>query len=211
LFKEEEETKEEKTKEEFIEVYGFKQLSKNMQGYNDFQYKLNETYIHTGKVEYKNGFHFCKTLEDLLTLRGCVPNFRYFWVKGLVPKKIYNDYFMTHELVAKEITIIKEIPFLDIIKETEYKDYILTEEDVKEADEHSLNYVRARKALQADLSNVVTKAYIDFLLFNLEFNYYSFQVVQKVIKLIQASQSMNINFEITHKYVMDILKEPKFL
>lgn len=134
---------EEKPKEEWVWVEGFKGLDYKMCGHGDFQYELGKTYEENDK-EIKachSGFHFCLSLDDVMKYYPYYSNSfttRYFKVKGLVRKSdlenygtkvptvsyIYGGHGVSFDetidkLAAKSIIILEEIP-----KEEIWKEYI---------------------------------------------------------------------------------------
>ena len=127
---------EEKPKEEWIWVEGFKGLDYQMRGYGNFQYELGKTYEENDKeiIACHSGFHFCLNLDDVMEYYHYMSNSftnRYFKVKALVRKSDYEKYgtednsaLLTtrvnsvgtltstkiDKLVAKSIILLEEIP-----------------------------------------------------------------------------------------------------
>ena len=124
---------EEKPKEEWIWVEGFKGLDYQMRGYGNFQYELGKTYEENDKeiIACHSGFHFCLNLDDVMEYYHYMNNSftnRYFKVKALVRKSDYEKYRTTDDirsnlptyiykssiridkLVAKSIILLEEIP-----------------------------------------------------------------------------------------------------
>lgn len=114
--------------EENIEVIGYKGMTYDMKGYNDFQYKVGITYKEEGQlVLCEHGFHFCRFLAQVFQYfppseEG--KKARYFKVKAKVTKSNYdhcitlgqpyysftNVYSVeTDKLVTNEITILEEV------------------------------------------------------------------------------------------------------
>lgn len=100
----------------WVWVEGYKGTDQDMRGYHGFQFKLNTTYMATGKVALcNNGFHFCLNLEDVINyFYNWLGNeyHRYFKVRALVKQKdveSYGDYH--HKIVAKEIILTEEITY----------------------------------------------------------------------------------------------------
>lgn len=135
---------EEKPKEEWVWVKGFKGLDYKMCGRGDFQYELGKTYEENDKeIEAcRSGFHFCLSLDDVMKYYHYTANSfttRYFKVKGLVRKSdlakygtkgqtilsftyspaVPTMYETIDKLAAKSIIILEEIP-----KEEIWKKYI---------------------------------------------------------------------------------------
>lgn len=124
---------EEKPKEEWVWIEGFKGLDYKMCGRNNFQYELRKTYEENDK-EIKtchSGFHFCLKLDDVMNYYHYTLNSfttRYFKVKGLVRKSDLENYGTKvstvsyvyglktssnetiDKLAAKSIIILEEIP-----------------------------------------------------------------------------------------------------
>lgn len=113
------------TEEEWVVVEGFKGTNKNMQGFDNFQFEMNETYAAEGEIELcENGFHLSLNLCDASGYHLWKEKSRYFKVKALVRKedlKNYGKILYLHptanrvdKLVAKEITFLEEIPLAEI-------------------------------------------------------------------------------------------------
>ena len=83
----------EKPKEKWIWVEGYKGTNAKMQGYGQFQFELGKNYATIGELGVcDNGFHFALKLKDVFNhyhLRG---NNRFFKVKALVKEEDYNKY-----------------------------------------------------------------------------------------------------------------------
>ena len=120
--KQEQETEIKVKKIEWIEVTGYKGMTKNMTAHDGFQYELGKTYTIEDPNSVKIcecGFHFSLDLKDVFNYYDLINNNRFFKVKALVRKEDYErygeieDYYFRSskidKLVAKEITILEEI------------------------------------------------------------------------------------------------------
>lgn len=108
----------EEEQEKYIWVKGYKGTNEKMQGFKNFQYTLNETYIHEGKLELCcSGFHFCRTLRDTFNYydHQTYTN-RYFEVEALVKEEDWSNENAA-KYIAKKIRLIREIE-LDELYET---------------------------------------------------------------------------------------------
>lgn len=119
---EKQEVEEVKKKEpEYVWVEGYKGTSKDMQGYNNFQYELGKEYTCEGEpIICENGFHFSLTLDDVFDyVKLWETQNRFFKVKALVRKSDYERYGHLdisgfsigpiNKLVAKSIILQSEI------------------------------------------------------------------------------------------------------
>lgn len=134
---------------EIIEVIGYKGMTYDMKGYNDFQYKVGITYKEEGQpVLCEHGFHFCRFLAQAFqyfspTDKG--KKARYFKVRAKVKKSTYDHcitlgqpYYLftnvysvgTDKLVTNEITILEEVNEKEIYEAllSDIRDYISLEQ-----------------------------------------------------------------------------------
>ena len=74
-----------------------------------FQYEIGKTYLADGDIKLcKNGFHFCKNLEDVFEYYGNDRGNRFFEVEGNViksdrKKSVANKIHIIRELTKKEV------------------------------------------------------------------------------------------------------------
>lgn len=119
--------------EEWVYVEGIKGMTKDMKGYDDFQFEVGKTYIKDGLIEIcKNGFHLSLNLEDVLHHYGICKGNRFFKVRALVRKKDLDEYgtitevdnffygkqkIIKNKLVSKEIEILEEFSDEELFEE----------------------------------------------------------------------------------------------
>ena len=119
--------------EEWVYVEGIKGMTKDMKGYDNFQFEVGKTYIKDGLIEIcKNGFHLSLNLEDVLNHYGLCRGNRFFKVRALVRKKDLDEYgtitevdnffygkqkIIKNKLVSKEIEILEELSDEELFEE----------------------------------------------------------------------------------------------
>ena len=119
--------------EEWVYVEGIKGMTKDMKGYDNFQFEVGKTYIKDGLIEIcKNGFHLSLNLEDVLHHYGICKGNRFFKVRALVRKKDLDEYgtitevdnffygkqkIIKNKLVSKEIEILEEFSDEELFEE----------------------------------------------------------------------------------------------
>lgn len=119
--------------EEWVYVEGIKGMTKDMKGYDNFQFEVGKTYIKDGLIEIcKNGFHLSLNLEDVLHHYGICKGNRFFKVRALVRKKDLDEYgtitevdnflygkqkIIKNKLVSKEIEILEELSDEELFEE----------------------------------------------------------------------------------------------
>lgn len=119
--------------EEWVYVEGIKGMTKDMKGYDNFQFEVGKTYIKDGLIEIcKNGFHLSLNLEDALHHYGICKGNRFFKVRALVRKKDLDEYgtitevdnffygkqkIIKNKLVSKEIEILEELSDEELFEE----------------------------------------------------------------------------------------------
>ena len=119
--------------EEWVYVEGIKGMTKDMKGYDNFQFEVGKTYIKDGLIEIcKNGFHLSLNLEDVLNHYGLCKGNRFFKVRALVRKKDLDEYgtvtevdnffygkqkIIKNKLVSKEIEILEELSDEELFEE----------------------------------------------------------------------------------------------
>ena len=119
--------------EEWVYVEGIKGMTKDMKGYDNFQFEVGKTYIKDGLIEIcKNGFHLSLNLEDVLNHYGICRGNRFFKVRALVRKKDLDEYgtitevdnflygkqkIIKNKLVSKEIEILEELSDEELFEE----------------------------------------------------------------------------------------------
>ena len=120
--------------EEWIWVDGIKGMTKDMKGYDGFQFEVGKTYIKDGLIEKcKNGFHFSMNLEDTIFYYELFKENRFFKVKALVRKEDLDEYggeeeienhfyfgkakYKINKLVSREIKIIEEFSDEELFEE----------------------------------------------------------------------------------------------
>jgi hypothetical protein len=170
------------TKEEWVEVEGYKGLNKDMTAYGGFKYEIGKTYAMDGK-DVKlcdNGFHFCLNQKDVY--KYYPPNFntRYFKVKGLVKKTDFDDYgssyfygsYRNDKIVAKEITLIEEISISEMdgaqAKFEEKYPFIKEMDFIPDTEEEYK--AKVREICERELSKSYSEAFRFFMLGN-DYNY----------------------------------------
>lgn len=80
----------------YIWVDGYKGVNKDMQGYGNYQYELDEPYLYSGTPEIcSGGLHFCMNIEDVFNYYKFDFSNRYFKVHALVNKEEYLSYGST--------------------------------------------------------------------------------------------------------------------
>lgn len=115
------------SKEEWIEVDGYKGLYDNMTAFKNFKYEVGKTYTKEDncKVNACNyGFHFCLKLEDVFKFYHLCGDNKFFKVKAVVRKKDYERYGRiedltegrVNKLAAKEITLIEKVSDEEVLK-----------------------------------------------------------------------------------------------
>lgn len=118
-------------KEDWVWVDGYKGMSLDMTGFNDYQYEIGGVYkifdcdnIKIGKY----GFHFCDSIESIFnrTSYDNTLECRIFKVRGLIKESQCND----HVYVAKEIQILEEISDDEYFSATNFE-WINNKEDLK--------------------------------------------------------------------------------
>ena len=93
--KQEQETEIKVKKIKWIEVTGYKGMTKNMTAHDGFQYELGKTYTIEDPNSVKIcecGFHFSLDLKDVFNYYDLINNNRFFKVKALVRKEDYERY-----------------------------------------------------------------------------------------------------------------------
>jgi len=156
-----------KVSENWIWVEGYKATNKDMQGYDNFQYELNKTYVAEGKVEIcRNGFHFSKTLAGTLVYYYPYENSnRYFKVRALVNKESWNEGWLSNDkYVAKEIILIEEITYSKEMMTTLMK-HSMVSRFVKNTE----NEEERIKNIKEILSSKLITLYTNFLIENISF------------------------------------------
>ena len=119
--------------EEWVYVEGIKGMTKDMKGYDNFQFEVGKTYIKDGLIEIcKNGFHLSLNLEDVLNHYGLCRGNRFFKVRALVRKEDLDNYgtvtevdnffygkqkIIKDKLVSKEIEILEELSDEELFEE----------------------------------------------------------------------------------------------
>ena len=119
--------------EEWVYVEGIKGMTKDMKGYDNFQFEVGKTYIKDGLIEIcKNGFHLSLNLEDVLHHYGLCKGNRFFKVRALVRKEDLDEYgtitevdiffygkqkIIKNKLVSKEIEILEEFSDEELFEE----------------------------------------------------------------------------------------------
>ena len=103
-------------------MFGFKATDTNLKC-NNFQFKLNETFHHSGILEMcKSGFHFCEKLININRYYSFNKKNRFFIVKSGNTYKTQVD-----KLVTDEITLLKEITsdnLMSLVENNEYRDFL---------------------------------------------------------------------------------------
>lgn len=120
--------KEEMKEDEWIEVDGYKGMSKDMccQG---FQYEIGKTYEMSKEdvIMCACGFHLCLELHDVFDYYSVGDGNRYFHVKAYVRKRDYEAYgkyrgfSYNDKLVAHKITIVKEVSEDELLELMPYR------------------------------------------------------------------------------------------
>lgn len=119
--------------EEWVYVEGIKGMTKDMKGYDNFQFEVGKTYIKDGLIEIcKNGFHLSLNLDDVLNHYGLCRGNRFFKVRALVRKEDLDNYgtvtevdnffygkqkIIKNKLVSKEIEILEELSDEELFEE----------------------------------------------------------------------------------------------
>ena len=119
--------------EEWVYVEGIKGMTKDMKGYDNFQFEVGKTYIKDGLIEIcKNGFHLSLNLDDVLNHYGLCRENRFFKVRALVRKEDLDEYgtitevdnffygkqkIIKNKLVSKEIEILEELSDEELFEE----------------------------------------------------------------------------------------------
>lgn len=119
--------------EEWVYVEGIKGMTKDMKGYDNFQFEVGKTYIKDGLIEIcKNGFHLSLNLDDVLNHYGLCRGNRFFKVRALVRKEDLDNYgtvtevdnffygkqkIIKDKLVSKEIEILEEFSDEELFEE----------------------------------------------------------------------------------------------
>lgn len=121
------------------------------------QYELNVPKILEGDPAVgRNGFHFCKDLDDVFRYYPFDFHNRYFKVKALVKKEEYNDRLFV-ALAAKEIILYEEVfpeyedvkQYLKCTSNRYHEPYQFTEEDFNGAKEMSKEVYFKNKFISA--------------------------------------------------------------
>lgn len=158
----EEEIKEEVP--EYIWVDGYKGTSKDMQGYNNFQYELGKEYTCEGTPQIcENGFHFSLTLDDVFDyVKLWETQNRFFKVKALVRKSDYEKYGhldisgfsvgQINKLVAKSIILQSEITSSEL-----YQFAIQDNSYLRLLSEEEFESIRAASSFKDGMLNVCVK------------------------------------------------------
>lgn len=158
----EEEIKEEVP--EYIWVDGYKGTSKDMQGYNNFQYELGKEYTCEGAPQIcENGFHFSLTLDDVFDyVKLWETQNRFFKVKALVRKSDYERYGhldisgfcvgKINKLVAKSIILQSEITSSEL-----YQFAIQNNSYLRLLSEDEFESIRAANSFKDGVLNVCVK------------------------------------------------------
>lgn len=156
------EPKEEEIKEEpkYIWVEGYKGVSQDLKGYNDFKYELNTEYSCDGNpIICENGFHLSLNLYDASTYKNIMED-RFFKVRALVRENDYLQYgeevpeyfagfvlraVKIDKLVSKKIILLEEISVDQIYEQL--KDYykilkFLTKEEFLQIKENKTSVLR---------------------------------------------------------------------
>lgn len=119
--------------EDWIWVEGIKGMTKDMKGYDNFQFEVGKTYIKDGLIEIcKNGFHLSLNLKDAMCHYGLCKGNRFFKVRALVRKEDLDKYgtiteidnyfygkqkIIKNKLVSKEIEILEELSNEELFEE----------------------------------------------------------------------------------------------
>lgn len=180
----------EQEQEEWVWVDGIKGMTKDMRGYDNFQFEVGKTYIKDGLIEKcKNGFHFSMNLEDTIYYYELFKENRFFKVKALVRKKDLDEYggeeiedhfyfgkakYKINKLVSREIKIIEELSDEELFEEykkiknkknkwvEDIDDFIYCRKngEIKLA-ENKLNAKLVSLGINELLVNILTKDFID--------------------------------------------------
>ena len=149
---------------EYIWVDGYKGTSKDMQGYNNFQYELGKEYTCEGAPQIcENGFHFSLTLDDVFDyVRLWETQNRFFKVKALVRKSDYERYGhldisgfsvgQINKLVAKSIILQSEITSSEL-----YQFAIQNNSYLRLLSEDEFESIRAANSFKDGVLNVCVK------------------------------------------------------
>lgn len=149
---------------EYIWVDGYKGTSKDMQGYNNFQYELGKEYTCEGAPQIcENGFHFSLTLDDVFDyVQLWETQNRFFKVKALVRKSDYERYgkfdisgfsvSRINKLVAKSIILQSEITSSEL-----YQLAIQDNSYLRLLSEEEFESIRAASSFKDGMLNVGVK------------------------------------------------------
>ena len=176
--------------EEWVYVEGIKGMTKDMKGYDNFQFEVGKTYIKDGLIEIcKNGFHLSLNLEDVLNHYGLCRGNRFFKVRALVRKEDLDNYgtitevdnffygkqkIIKNKLVSKEIEILEEFSDEELFEEykkmeSEKSRWIEDIDDFKYCRKHGENKLAEAKlnvklivlGINELLVNILTKDFED--------------------------------------------------
>lgn len=177
--------------EEWVWVDGIKGMTKDMKGYDGFQFEVGKTYIKDGLIEKcKNGFHFSMNLEDTIFYYELFKENRFFKVKALVRKEDLDEYggeeeienhfyfgkakYKINKLVSREIKIIEELSNEELFEEYKKMEsrkskWIEDIDDFKYCRKHGENKLAENKlnaklvllGINELLVNILTKDFID--------------------------------------------------
>lgn len=208
-----------KVSEKWIWVEGYKATDKNMQGYDNFQYELNKTYVAEGKVEIcKNGFHFSKTLRG--TFGFYYPykdSNRYFKVRALVNRESWEEgSWVNDKYVAKEIILTEEITYSEEMTTVLMK-YPAVSRFIKNIENEEERIENIKEILSSELvtlySNFLTKnisfigvAFARYIVSELPFNN---EVYNKLFLYAKALEEGNYSDEYKFNKLETKIKELK--
>lgn len=171
-------------KTEWIWVTGYKGVTGDLKGYNDFQYEIGKTYEIDGDIdECKKGYHLCRRFKDVFFYYGITEKetVRYFKVSALVPKDkwemlpdkdsdtikiIYDNLYWSNsvtrfdKIAAKAIRLEEEIDINTIISLylKIYPDLFISRYP-DEAKEFYSNHLFGRKFHKDFLTEILHKKY----------------------------------------------------
>ena len=165
-------------------------MTKDMKGYDNFQFEVGKTYIKDGLIETcKNGFHLSLNLKDAMCHYGLCKENRVFKVRALVRKEDLDKYgtvievdnyfygkqkIIKNKLVSKEIEILEELSDEELFEEYKKMEsgksrWIEDIDDLKycrkygeiKLAENKLNAKLVLLGINELLVNILTKDFID--------------------------------------------------
>lgn len=168
--------------------YGFKGTDKDMRGYRKFQYKLDEWYIHKGKVSTCiSGFHLCEDLIDVF-YHYRNPDNRYFIVEYEGNCDSDND-----KIAVSKIRLIKEIDHEEILKH----DYPSTLNEYKAIGDCAAHTQRMRISSQ----EYIEACFIIFM-YKISTGTYKYESQTSILKKIDHFIQLGVNISIANNFAL---------